>query len=297
MWQDSKPHWPPYLVLALGVLAVSWAAIFIRIAAAPALVIGAYRLALASFILTPLALWRNGEELLHLDGRDLRLVIASGVFLGLHFATWISSLTYTSVASSVVWVSTSPLFVGLAARFLLKERVPSRMFVGIILATLGGAIIGWTDFRISGWALWGDFLAVMGAIMVSAYFLLGQNVRQRLSLLAYVTPTYWTAALVLGIAVVVSRQSFWGYPARSYLMFLLLAVGPQIIGHSSLNWALRYLSPTFVTATVLGEPVGSTILACLVLREIPSPLKIFGGIVILAGIYICSQAEVARSLP
>jgi drug/metabolite transporter (DMT)-like permease len=217
----------------------------------------------------------------------------AGVCLGLHFATWISSLAYTSVASSVVLVSTSPLFVGLTVRFLLKEQVSSRMFVGIVLATMGAAIIGWGDFRVSGLALWGDVLAIVGAIMVSAYFLIGRSLRQRLSLLTYVTPTYWLAALVLGIAVLVSGQQFSGFPPRTYLMFLLLAVGPQVVGHSSLNWALRYLSPTFVTAAVLGEPIGSTILAHLVLHESPSAFEILGGIVILAGIYVCSRAEAA----
>jgi drug/metabolite transporter (DMT)-like permease len=293
---QTKSHWQPYLVLALGVFTVSWASIFIRIAAAPALVTGAGRLALASLMLTPLALWRNGQELLHLSWQDLRLVVASGVFLGLHFATWISSLAYTSVASSVVLVSTSPLFVGLALRFLLKERVSSRMFVGIVLATMGGAIIGWGDFRVSGLALWGDFLAVVGAVMASAYFLIGRSLRRHLSLLTYVTPTYWVAALVLGIAVMLSGQGFLGYPARTYWMFLLLAAGPQVIGHSSLNWALRYLSPTFVTAAVLGEPVGSTILAYLILHEGLSMPEVLGGAVILAGIYISGRAEVAGGL-
>jgi len=293
---QTRTRWQPYLVLALGVFTVSWAAIFIRIAAAPALVMGASRLALASLILTPLALWKDGAELLHLSWQDLRLAIGAGVFLGLHFATWISSLAYTSVASSVVLVTTTPLFVGLAVRFLLKEYVPSRMFVGIALATLGGAVIGWGDFRASGLALWGDFLAIVGAIMASTYFLIGRDLRRRVSLLAYVTPTYWVAALVLSIAVLVGGQDLLGYPTRTYWMFLLLAVGPQLIGHSSLNWALRYLSPTFVTAAILGEPVGSTVLAYLVLREIPSALEILGGTVILAGIYICSRAEVAGGL-
>jgi len=289
----TRPHWQPYLVLALGVFTVSWAAIFIRIAAAPALVTGASRLVMASLLLTPLALWQDGAQFLRLSWKDLRLVIAAGVFLGLHFATWISSLAYTSVASSVVLVSTTPLFTGLAVHFLLKEHVSSRMFLGIVLASLGGAIIGWGDFRVSGLALWGDFLAVVGAITASAYFLIGRDLRRRLSLLTYVTPTYWVAALVLSIAVLVSGQGFLGYPARTYWMFLLLAVGPQVIGHSSLNWALRYLSPTFITAAVLGEPVGSTILAHFVLNESPSTLEILGGTVILAGIYICSRAEVA----
>lgn len=290
---QTRLQWQPYLVLALGVFTVSWGAIFIRIAAAPALVTGAVRLTLASLILTPFALWRNGPELLHLGWADLRLMIASGVFLGLHFATWISSLAYTSVASSVVLVSTTPVFTGLAMHFLLKERVSARMFLGILLATSGGAIIGWGDLRVSGLALWGDILAVIGAIMVSAYFLIGRDLGRRLSLLTYITPTYWVAAVVLSLASWAARQTVGGYPLQTYWMFLLLAVGPQIIGHSSLNWALRYLSPTFVTAAVLGEPIGSTVLAALVLYERPTILEIVGSGVILAGIYVCSRAEVA----
>jgi drug/metabolite transporter (DMT)-like permease len=286
------PRWQPYLVLAVGVFTVAWAAIFIRIAAAPPLVTGAYRLTLASLILTPIALWRDSPGLQSLTRRDLGLMVASGVFLGLHFATWITSLSYTSVASSVVLVWTTPLFTGLAQRFLLKESVAAQMFLGIALATVGGAIIGWGDFRVSGLALWGDILAVTGAVMAAGYVLIGRDLRKRLSLLAYVTPTYWVAAVVLILAMWLSGQSKTGYPPQTYLMFLLLAIGPQIVGHSSLNWALRYLSPTFVTASVLGEPVGSAILAYLVLRERPSPTEIMGSAVILGGILLCSHAEV-----
>ena len=292
----AKPRWQPYLVLALGVFTVAWAAIFIRVAASPPLVTGAYRLTLASLILIPAALSRNGEELRSLNRRDLLLLAASGVFLGLHFATWISSLSYTSVASSVVLVSTTPLFVGFAVHFLFRERVPPLMFVGIALATLGGAVIGWGDFRASGQALWGDLLALVGAVMASAYFLIGRSLRRHLPLLAYVAPTYAVAALVLIVALLLSGQSILGYPARSYGMFVLLAIGPQVIGHSSLNWALRYLSPIFVTVSVLGEPIGSTILAYWVLRERPKALELIGGAVILAGIYVCSRVEAARGL-
>jgi drug/metabolite transporter (DMT)-like permease len=117
-----------------------------------------------------------------------------------------------------------------------------------------------------------------------------------LSLLTYVAPTYWVAAVVLTLAVLLTGQSFAGYPARTYLMFLLLAIGPQIVGHSSINWSLRYLSPTFVTAAVLGEPVGSTILAYLILQESPSVLELLGGLIILAGIYVCGRAETAGGL-
>jgi drug/metabolite transporter (DMT)-like permease len=288
------PRWQSYLVLALGVFTVAWAAIFIRIAAAPPLVTGACRLSLASLILTPVALWRDGAGRRRMTWRARGLGLASGLFLGLHFATWISSLSYTSVASSVVLVTTTPLFTGLAVRFLLSEDVSAQMFLGIALATVGGAIIGWGDFQVSGLALWGDILAVIGAVMASAYILIGRDLRRRLSLLAYVTPTYWVAALVLCFAMWWSGQSVAGYPTQTYLMFLLLAVGPQIVGHSSLNWALRYLSPTFVTAAVLGEPVGSAILAHLVLQESPSTSEILGGAVILAGIVVCSRAEALR---
>jgi len=295
MSQLGKWRWQPYFVLAIGVLTVSWAAVLIRIAAAPALVTGTYRLTLASLILTPLALWRNHDELLHLQWRDVRLLLAAGVFLGLHFAAWISSLAYTSVSSSVVLVSTSPIFVGLAARFLFRESVSPRMFAGIALGVLGSAIVGWGGLTLSGKALWGDCLAILGAIAVSTYLLIGRDLRKRLSLLAYVTPTYWTAALVLGIAACLSGQKLTGYPTRTNLMFLLLAIGPQIIGHSSYNWALRHLSPTLVAASVLGEPVGSTFLAYLVLGEAPVALEMLGGAVVLVGLYICAGAEASGS--
>ncbi len=292
----GKSRWRPYLVLAIGTLAVSGAAVLIRVAAAPALVTGAYRLTLASLILTPLALWRNHDELLDLGWRDVGLLVGAGLFLGLHFATWISSLSYTSVSSSVVLVSTSPIFVGLAARFLLKESVSPRMFAGIALAVLGTAIVGWSGLVLSGRALWGDFLAIIGAMSVAAYLLIGRKLRKRLSLLTYITPTYAVAALVLGLAAWLGGQEFIGYSMRTYLVFLLLAIGPQIIGHSSYNWALRYVSPTLVAASVLGEPVGATFLAYFVLGEAPVALEMLGGIVILVGLYVCAGAEASGSV-
>ena len=227
MSRTDKRSWQPYLVLALGVLAVSWAAIFIRLATAPALVTGAYRLTLASLILTPLALWRNGGELLHLDRRDLWLMAAAGVFLGLHFAAWISSLSYTSVASSVVLVTTDSLFVGLAARFLLKQYVSSSMFIGIALATLGGVIIGWGDFRVSGWALWGDVLAIIGAMMVWTAFeatpviagLYYANLLERCTGALYCDCVEWTVLLGLSCTFL-SYVPVAGHCAPSHWTFV-----------------------------------------------------------------------------
>jgi len=219
------------------------------------------------------------------------LALLSGLFLGLHFATWISSLEYTSVASSVVFVSTSPIFVGLASHFLLRERVSPKMFVGIAVAVLGGMIIGYGDFGLGVRELFGDLLAIAGAVAVSGYWLVGRKLRRQLSLLPYIFLVYATAAAFMIVLCLATGHSFSGYPRQTYLMFFLLAVVPQIIGHSSFNWALKYLPATFVVVSTLGEPIGSTILAHFILNEVPTLAKIGGGVLILAGIYVASRAE------
>jgi drug/metabolite transporter (DMT)-like permease len=287
----SKPTVKPYLGLAIGIVAVSFASIFIRLAEAPSLVIAASRLTIASLILAPAVLIRAREELRALTKGDLGLALLSGLFLGLHFATWISSLEYTSVASSVVFVSTSPIFVGLASHFLLKEKVSSQMFVGIVVSVLGGMIIGYGDFGLGARELFGDFLALAGAVAVSGYLLVGRRLRRHLSLLSYIFLVYATAAAFLVTICLVTGHSFSGYPQQTYVMFILLAIVPQIIGHSSYNWALKYLPATFVGVGTLGEPIGSTILAYFVLDEVPTLAKIGGGVLILTGIYISSRAE------
>ncbi len=280
-----------YIGLLVGIISVSFASIFIRLADAPALVIGAYRLTIASLVLTPIAWSGARRELLSLSRRDLGLAALSGLFLGAHFATWIASLKYTSVAASVVLVSTSPLFVGIASHFLYGEKLSPMKILGILLAIAGASIIGMGGFEVSLGALWGDILALLGAIAVSGYFLIGKGLRRRLSILAYIYPTYWTAAISLILVSIIAGHPFTGYTPRTYLMFVLLALVPQILGHSSFNWALRYLSSTLVTVATLGEPIGATILAYFILRESPLPLELIGGIIVLAGIFIVSREE------
>ena len=286
----NKPTIRPYLVITTGIVAVSFASIFIRLAEAPSLVIAAGRLTIASLILAPPTLIRAKDELQALTRGDLLLALLSGLFLGLHFATWISSLEYTSVASSVVFVSTSPMFVGLASHFLLKERVSRQMFVGIAVSVLGGMIVCYGDFGLGARELFGDFLALAGAVAVSGYLLVGRRLRRKLSLLSYIFLVYSTAAVFLIAVCLVVGHAFSGYPQQTYLMFVLLALVPQIIGHSSYNWALKYLPATFVGVGTLGEPVGSTILAYFILNEVPTLAKIGGGVLILAGIYVSSRA-------
>ena len=283
-----------YPALLVGAVAVSFAAIFIRLAEAPPLVIAAYRLTLASLIIAPVGILRRWREMKGLNRQELRYAAVSGLFLTLHFALWIASLEYTTVASSVVFVSTHPLFVGVASHFLTQDRLTPAMLGGIVVAVLGGMIVGWDDLALGGSALWGDFLALMGAAMAAAYFMVGRRLRPKVSLLAYVTLVHSVAALGTLALCMFSGQGFTGYSPHTYLMFLLLAVVPQIIGHSSFNWALRHLSAPVVAVTSLGEPVGATILAFFVLYEAPTLLKVGGGALILGGIYFSLRGERAR---
>jgi drug/metabolite transporter (DMT)-like permease len=280
-WENARL----YVVLLVGVVTVSFAALFIRLAEAPPLVIASYRLGLAALILAPLGLLRRWPELRGLHRNDLLWAVLSGAFLTLHFVFWIASLEHTTVASSVVFVATNPLFAGVAAHLLRQDRLSPIAFAGIVLAVLGGMVIGWDDVTLGGRALWGDFLALLGAAMAAGYFMAGRKLRPKLSLLAYVSIVYSIAAVGALLVCALAKQTMTGYPTFTYLMFVMLAVGPQVIGHSSLNWALRHLSASAVGVTTLGEPVGSSILACLVLQELPTPIKMGGAAFILAGIY------------
>jgi len=287
--RDSRP----YLGVGLGVMAASTAAILIRLAQVEAhsLVIAAWRLTLATLILTPIVLSTRYSELRALTRREWGSALTSGLLLAIHFATWITSLAYTSVAASVVLVSTSPLFVGIASHLLLHERISRGMVVALLVVMAGGTLIGLGDLGEGSHQLWGDVLALVGAMAGAGYFLIGRRLRARLSLLVYVFPVYGTAAMILTIIVLLS-----GLPAipdrpQTWLWLLLMALGPQILGHSSLNWALRYLSATYVTIATLGEPIGSTLLAWWLLGEQPSLWVAVGGALILAGIAVASYAE------
>ena len=288
----------PYLVLAIGILAVSSASIIVLFARAegvPAVSIAAWRLTLASLALAPFVWTRARGEWAKLSQRDLALGILSGVLLAFHFASWISSLDYTSVMSSVVFVSTNPLFVAVASVLLLRESINRGTVVGIIIAGIGGALIGLTDLGSAGGdSLLGDGLALFGAVTVSGYLIIGRRLRKQLSLLAYIGLVYSTAAIVLLLMALAMGANLFGYSPMGYLLIILLAVGPQLIGHTSYNWALKYVSATFVTVTLLAEPIGATVLAIPILAQVPSPIKLVGGALILAGIFFAARGETSE---
>ena len=292
----------PYLVLLGGVCVVASAAIMIRLLqhapiGMPAPLIAAGRLGFAALILLPIALLRAGKELRALGRRDVLLGIGSGALLAVHFDAWIASLDYTSVASSVALVSTNPLWVAVLSLLLFGERPAPLALLGILLAVAGSALIGFSDGSGASArdALLGDGLALLGALAVSGYFLIGRELRRRISLLAYIWLVYTSAAIILlGVALAVGSiptNAPEGYPLLAYALLLGLALGPQLLGHSSFNWALRYLSATFVTVALLGEPIGSALLALLIFGEWFAPLQLLGFVLLLAGIVVAARGE------
>jgi drug/metabolite transporter (DMT)-like permease len=272
------------IFFVIGIIAISTASIFIKLCDAPALIISTYRMVLASLILMPWAahqkVWKSWEK------KDLAWLVFSGIFLSLHFASWIASLKYTSVASSVVLVTTHPIFVGIGSWLFLKERLGFNLMLGIGFSVIGSGLIGYGDFALSKEALMGDGLALLGALTASGYFLVGRKMRKNQDLLAYIFPVYSTAGLILILFSLFFQKPFFGYSPSTYLFLFLLAVVPQLIGHTTFNWALRYFPASMVAITILGEPVGSTILAYFILGEGLTFWKILGGISIFAGILI-----------
>ena len=283
----------PVLVLSIGILAASTASTLIRMAQGTidSLAVAAWRLTLASLLLAPFALKACREEWRRLDARSWQLLAASGAMLAIHFYAWIASLAMTSVAASAVLVGTNPLFVGLITHFILRERLQRRILVGIFIAVAGSAIISLGDWRAGAHQLLGDLLAVVGAATVAVYMLIGRRLRGQLSLLGYVFPVYGIAALILMILSLIVGVPLTGYPTQAWLWLVLLAIFPQIVGHSSFNWALGHLPATFVSLAALAEPIGSTILAWIILQEPPRLITVLGGLLILVGLSIATKRE------
>lgn len=291
----TRPAAGRWATLAMGIVAVSLGSILTRLAEAPPLAVGFWRMALATLLLTPWALPRLREEAPALGRREWVSLVLAGVSLAVHFGAWITSLELTTVASSVILVTTNPIFVGLASHYLLGEHVGRRQALAIGIAMLGSVVIGYGDLAVSGVALWGDALALLGALAMSSYMLLGRAVRKKLSTLAYVWPCYGIAAGILLALCLITGQPLTRYAPRTALMLALLALIPQIMGHSTINWALAHLSAISVTLAILGEPIGATIMAFFILGETPPLTALIGGPIIMAGIYLASRDEIATT--
>lgn len=302
----SKEKLYPIFGLFFGILAVSTASIFIRFAqsGAPSIVIAAIRLLTAALFITPIAIFQFQKQLFRISKRELTFLILSGLFLAIHFASWITSLEYTSIASSVVLVTTTPLWVALFSPIFLKEKNNASIWIGLILAILGSSLVALSNqcsFSISNLiqcesigfdfdsnTLTGNILALIGAWMAAGYIMVGRKVRSTLPLVKYIFFVYLISAIFLLLIVFVTGQTLAGYSNQSYLWMLLLGLIPQLLGHSIFNWVLGHLPAAFVSIALIGEPIGTILLAFLFLREVPNNLEYLGGLLILIGIFLVS---------
>lgn len=296
-WADENV--PPMAALAVAVVAVSTSAILIRWSQAPSGVKAFYRVLFTTLLLAPWALGNHRGDLRKLSVRDGLAALAAGVALAIHFASWFESLEWTSVAASVTLVQTQPLFVAVGAFLLLDEYVSRRVVVGIVVAVAGAAVMSVgglvSGIPLSPDALYGNALAVLGALTAAGYVLAGRSIRQRVALVPYVTVVYSACAVALFALLVAQGQQLLGYPSTEWALFLAMAVGPGIFGHTVINWALAHLESSVVSVSLLGEPLVSTVLALVLLAEVPTVTTLGGGAVVLAGIYVTTTSRAPGS--
>jgi drug/metabolite transporter (DMT)-like permease len=279
----------PYLPLALAVLFVSTGSILVRKAQAPPLAVAFYRIGLAALLLTPFAARSASRAWPALRGRQIVALLASGLALALHFATWIASLAHTSVAASVLLVNTAPLFSVVMARLFLAERPSRIILVAVALALVGAGLIAAEDW--SGASLTGALLALAGAATMAVYHVIGRGLRAALPLQAYVLGVWATAAVTLALMAAGGGVALTGYAGETLVVLAALALVPTIGGHGLVNWSLRRLPAPTVGLFLLGEPVGASLLAYFLLHEVPGPWTIAGGAVVLVALALIVLAE------
>lgn len=283
---DTKP----LLALVVAICAVSTSAILVRWSSAPSLIKAFYRVFFTIILIAPVAFRRHGGEFRRLSRRDLIGASVAGLALAVHFGAWFESLDWTSVAASVTLVQSQPVFVAIGATLFLDEDVSARLTAGIAVS-LAGMVVMSAGNLVSGTtlSLYGNALAVVGALMAAVYVLSGRALRQHVALLPYVTVVYVVCALALFGFVLAGNAPLVAYPPTEWLLFLGMAIGPGIFGHTLINWALAHVESSVVSVSLLGEPVGSTLLALVLLGETPTLLTVFGGAIVLGGIVISAR--------
>ncbi|MCA0988858.1 DMT family transporter [Guptibacillus algicola] len=278
-----------YLAIAIAVIFISTSAVMVKLTSAPASVIAMYRLIFATCLMLPLVILRYRGELKSISKRDWGFGSLAGVSLAFHFILWFESLNYTSVASSVVLVTLQPLFAFIGTYLFFKEKLSWPAIIGGITAIAGSIVISWGDFRLSGIALLGDMLALTACAMITGYLLFGQNVRKRLNLIPYTFIVYGIAALTLILYNLILTYPFTGYPGSDWMIFVFLAVFPTLLGHSLLNWSVKWVSVNVIAMSILFEPIGASILAYFLLGETLHLMQWIGGGIILTGLFLFTR--------
>ncbi|WP_425601210.1 DMT family transporter [Haloplanus halobius] len=300
---DDSPVVPPIVALGVAVLAISTSAILVRWSEAPNVIKALYRVSFTVVALLPLVRRSGGAAMRRMSHRDGLVAAAAGVALALHFAAWFESLDHTTVAASVTLVQAQPVFVVAGAWLLLGERATRRAVLGIGVALLGMAGLSFgapllaaidptaTAAGADPGTQYGNALALLAAVAVAGYYLAGRSLRRRLSVIPYVTVVYSVCALTLLVVAVAQGHALLAYPPHEWVLFAAMALGPGVIGHTVVNWALGHVESHVVSVSLLGEPVGSTVLAVLLLAEVPTAATVGGGVIVLAGIYITASAS------
>jgi drug/metabolite transporter (DMT)-like permease len=289
----------PMLVLGASVVIVSTSAIMIRGAlgeGVASLSIATWRLGLAAFILTFIVIAKPATraEIAALSLKSGLLAVASGVFLAAHFASWIASLSYTSVASSTALVTTNPIWIALVSWLIFRERLQRSLVIGIASAMLGSVLIFLSDARaaaanVGSNPMLGNALAVVGSLTVCGYLLIGRRLRQTFSLLTYIWLVYLSAAITLFVCAVLAHAPLAGFTMLAWACLAGLAIGPQLLGHTGINWSLKHAPATVVAVAILGEPIASALLAWWIFDERFQPLQLAGFSLLLVGIFLSTR--------
>jgi len=282
----KSPKIHPYIPIIIGVISISLSAILVKLAQADSGVIAFYRLLFSVLIMSPLFFYKYTHELKEVRKRDWIFSSIAGVFLAFHFILWFESLNYTSVASSTVLVTLQPLFAFLGTYLFFKEKLSKKTILSGFIAIIGSFLISWGDFRVSGSALYGDLLALIACALITGYLLLGQDVRKRISLITYTMIVYSSSTICLFFYVLIQGESFGPYPSMTWIWFILLALIPNLLGHTLFNWAVKWVSTNVISIAVLFEPIGAAILAYIVFTEKLIATQIVGGVVVITGLLL-----------
>lgn len=306
---SNKPPITAYIAIFAAIASTSAAAILIRLAlqeSMPPILVAGARLFIATIILTPITLNNYWTNIRHLSLTELLLTCTSGLFLAIHFIAWVSALQYTTVLVSVVIVSTGPIWVAILEVIFFKIRLSQLVIIGLLIALAGGVFIGMpligTDETEAASSivnqdttLIGAVLSWIGAVAVSVYMLIGRKLRAKLPVIPYIWLVYGIASIILLMMVLITATPVTGFRLEGYLILIAMALIPQLIGHSSLNYVLEYFPATLVSMFSQLEPIGSAILALIIFAEIPPPQQLIGSVIIISGVLLASQGKVSQS--
>ena len=281
------------LPLIISIVAISFAAIFVKWSNAPATILSMYRMILACLLLVPIVLFKR-KEFQKLTRREWSLLFLSGLFLALHFALWFGSLKLTTVASSTIILALQPIISLIGGTILFKERTTKAALMTMGIAVFGAIMVGWGDFGLSKNAIIGDILSFLSVIVVVGYLLIGQSVVKKVSHWIYSFCVFGFAAIALIVYNVVTQVNLGGYDSKEWGIFVLLAVVPTI-SHLINNWLMNYVNATTISMSILGEPVGATILAAIFLGERLVGWQIVGGILVLLGVFLFLTQQLQRN--